>query len=116
MPRMVARHPGIAAREQGIAGLCQTCRECPVVGSCGGGLYTHRYRTGSGFDNPSVYCADLLALISHVGSHLPEAANGSRTSVPHTLGAGSFRALAGSVTRPVMTRSSQAQRSLVRAC
>ena len=54
---MVARHPGIAAREQGIAGLCQTCRECPVVSSCGGGLYTHRYRDGSGFDNPSVYCA-----------------------------------------------------------
>ena len=67
----VAPHPGILARQQGAA-LCQTCQECPVVGSCGGGLYTHRYRAQNGFDNPSVYCADLLALISHMGSQLPE--------------------------------------------
>ena len=62
----VAAHPGITARQQGLAGLCRTCRSCPVVTSCGGGLYTHRYRTGSGFANPSVYCPDLLKLISHV--------------------------------------------------
>ena len=38
--------------------------------SCGGGLYAHRYRTRPGnrgdFDNPSVYCADLLTFIRHV--------------------------------------------------
>jgi uncharacterized protein len=62
----VAAHPGIVARQSGIDGLCTTCRECPVLESCGGGLYAHRYRTGSGFDNPSVYCADLMALIGHV--------------------------------------------------
>ena len=50
---VVGQHPGILARQQGIAGLCQTCQECPVVTSCGGGLYTHRYRAGSGFANPS---------------------------------------------------------------
>jgi uncharacterized protein len=66
---LVAEHPGIVAREQGLAGLCQTCRECPVVGSCGGGLYTHRYREGNGFANPSVYCSDLFALISHISRH-----------------------------------------------
>jgi uncharacterized protein len=33
---------------------------------CGGGLYPHRYREGAGFRNPSVYCADLLRLITHV--------------------------------------------------
>ena len=67
----VARHPGIQARQQGIAGLSTTCQQCPVVASCGGGLYTHRYRTGSGFDNPSVFCTDLLKLITHIGGHLP---------------------------------------------
>ena len=67
----VAAASGILARQQGIAALCQTCQECPVVSSCGGGLYTHRYRARNGFDNPSVYCADLLALISHIGSRLP---------------------------------------------
>ncbi|GAA1407131.1 hypothetical protein GCM10009639_55500 [Kitasatospora putterlickiae] len=58
----VLRHPGIAARQAGLAGLSATCRACPVVRSCGGGLYAHRYRDGS-FDHPSVYCADLRSLI-----------------------------------------------------
>jgi uncharacterized protein len=33
---------------------------------CGGGLYPHRYRNGEGFRHPSVYCADLMRVISHV--------------------------------------------------
>lgn len=59
----VAAHPGVRARQLGLAGVSETCRRCPVVRSCGGGLYTHRYRSPGGFDNPSVYCADLEALI-----------------------------------------------------
>ncbi|WP_344056718.1 HEXXH motif domain-containing protein, partial [Microbispora corallina] len=39
---------------------------CPVVDTCGGGLYAHRYREGTGFANPSVYSADLYRLITHV--------------------------------------------------
>ncbi|MFG1780578.1 FxsB family cyclophane-forming radical SAM/SPASM peptide maturase [Micromonospora sp. NPDC049048] len=58
-----AAHPGIAVRQTGLAGLCDACRACPVVGHCGGGLYTHRYRARNGFDNPSVYCPDLLKLV-----------------------------------------------------
>ncbi|MFB7674135.1 FxsB family cyclophane-forming radical SAM/SPASM peptide maturase [Kitasatospora purpeofusca] len=58
----VAGHPGMAARQSGLDGLSAECRACPVVRSCGGGLYAHRYREGS-FDRPSVYCADLRALI-----------------------------------------------------
>ncbi|GLX93115.1 FxsB family cyclophane-forming radical SAM/SPASM peptide maturase [Herbidospora sp. NBRC 101105] len=60
-----AAHPGILARQQGLAGLSATCQRCELVSSCGGGLYTHRYRAGS-FANPSVYCADLFKLISHI--------------------------------------------------
>ncbi|KUO15681.1 FxsB family cyclophane-forming radical SAM/SPASM peptide maturase [Streptomyces dysideae] len=63
----VARHPGIAARQRGLAGLSAKCRSCPVVRSCGGGLYAHRYRgDGTEFDNPSVYCADLETLIRSI--------------------------------------------------
>ncbi|GIM99432.1 FxsB family cyclophane-forming radical SAM/SPASM peptide maturase [Planomonospora venezuelensis] len=62
----VAGHTGILARQQGLDGLCDACRACPVVDSCGGGLYAHRYRTGSGFANPSVFSADLFKLITHV--------------------------------------------------
>jgi uncharacterized protein len=113
---MVAQHPGIAAREQGIDGLCQTCRECPVVSSCGGGLYTHRYRDGRGFGNPSVYCADLLSLISHIGRHQAE----PRAAVPerpaHTISTADFTALgAGLGDAAAITSLSQVQRSLVRA-
>jgi len=43
----VARHPGIGARQQSLAGLCAICQACLVVTTCGGSLYAHRYRTGS---------------------------------------------------------------------
>ncbi|UQX00472.1 radical SAM/SPASM protein FxsB, inactivated metallohydrolase extension form [Streptomyces sp. RerS4] len=66
----VAAHPGVRARQLGLAGVSDTCRRCPVVRSCGGGLYTHRYREdgpgGPGFDNPSVYCSDLRELVEGV--------------------------------------------------
>ncbi|TDD39240.1 FxsB family radical SAM/SPASM domain protein [Actinomadura sp. KC06] len=63
----VAKNAGIEARQGGLAALCGTCRECPVVATCGGGLFAHRYHgDGSGFANPSVYCADLFALVKHV--------------------------------------------------
>ncbi|GAA1961143.1 hypothetical protein GCM10009838_17080 [Catenulispora subtropica] len=61
-----AAHPGFALREAGAAGLCQTCRRCPVVEICGGGLYAHRYSKDNGFDNPSVHCADLLKVITYM--------------------------------------------------
>ena len=59
-------HPGLAARRAGVGGLASACRSCPIVRSCGGGLYAHRYRSGSGFANPSVYCDDLKVLVPQV--------------------------------------------------
>lgn len=56
----------IAARQIGVNGLCETCRRCEIRDICGGGLYSHRYREGAGFLNPSVYCPDLLRLIRHI--------------------------------------------------
>ncbi|MEV5937982.1 radical SAM/SPASM protein FxsB, inactivated metallohydrolase extension form [Streptomyces sp. NPDC051994] len=67
----VAAHPGVRARQRGLAGVGDACRRCPVVRSCGGGHYTHRYRAGTGFDNPSVYCPDLMALIRGIESRTP---------------------------------------------
>ncbi|MCX5138746.1 FxsB family cyclophane-forming radical SAM/SPASM peptide maturase [Streptomyces sp. NBC_00338] len=62
----VLAHPGMLARQQGLEQLADECRACPVVDSCGGGLYAHRYRTGSGFLNPSVFCPDLMELIVNI--------------------------------------------------
>ncbi|WP_327694639.1 radical SAM/SPASM protein FxsBH, inactivated beta-hydroxylase extension form [Streptomyces sp. NBC_00459] len=69
-----ARHPGVQARQLGIEGVSETCRRCPVVESCGGGLYAHRYSTTSGFDNPSVFCADLRAFVEGVAERITERA------------------------------------------
>lgn len=63
-------HPGIAARQAGVESLAEECRRCPIVGVCGGGMYTHRHRVGSGFRHPSVYCRDLYRLITHVRGRL----------------------------------------------
>jgi uncharacterized protein len=111
----VARHPGILARQQGIAALSAACQECPVVSSCGGGLYTHRYRAQNGFDNPSVYCADLLALISHVDNHLPERHPDPARVPVHTLNDTDFRALAsGAGDAAAVGGLVEGQRSLLR--
>jgi uncharacterized protein len=96
----LARHPGIVARQQGLAGLCDTCRACPVVTSCGGGLYTHRYdsagRLGSepGFGHPSVFCPDLFKLITHVQSRLPDVAADRQKAMNHTIIDSNFQELA----------------------
>ncbi|GAA1753981.1 hypothetical protein GCM10009681_26360 [Luedemannella helvata] len=63
-------HPAVLARQAGVAGLSEVCRACPVVRICGGGHYAHRYRSHNGFDNPSVYCADLASFIGHVAGRL----------------------------------------------
>jgi uncharacterized protein len=113
---VVGRHPGIIARQQGLAGLCQTCRECPVVTSCGGGLYTHRYRAATGFANPSVYCADLLKLITHISSRLPQAAPGQHPAPTHAVSSTDFQALAaGFGGASAVAQLIEAQRSLRRA-
>jgi uncharacterized protein len=59
-------HPTTVARQIGADALSPTCRACSVMEICGGGLYPHRFRDGTGFQNPSVYCEDQLRLISHV--------------------------------------------------
>ena len=112
----VGQHPGIIARQQGLAGLCQTCQECPVVTSCGGGLYTHRYRANTGFSNPSVYCADLLKLIKHVSGHLAQVTSAVPRAPTHVMSNESFRALAGGFgDAAAVEELAGAQRSLRRA-
>jgi uncharacterized protein len=62
----VLEHPAVVVRQLGRNGLSETCRQCPVVDTCGGGYFPHRYRSPDGFSNPSVYCRDLFALIEHI--------------------------------------------------
>ncbi|HEY6796981.1 MAG TPA: FxsB family cyclophane-forming radical SAM/SPASM peptide maturase [Kineosporiaceae bacterium] len=66
----VLHHPAIRSAAQGRSALCASCRSCPIVVACGGGLYPHRYRADNGFDNPSVYCHDLGRLINRIGERI----------------------------------------------
>ncbi|MCL6732876.1 FxsB family cyclophane-forming radical SAM/SPASM peptide maturase [Streptomyces neyagawaensis] len=92
------RHPGMVARNEGHANLCMTCLECPVVHICGGGHYAHRYRRENGFDNPSIYCADLAFLAYEVTALRPGAnsgsPNGGHLPAIHHLPNGAFDAFA----------------------
>jgi uncharacterized protein len=47
------------------------CRKCPELAVCGGGMPLYRWREGSEFNNPSVYCRDHLFFIDHIRRRLP---------------------------------------------
>ncbi|MER6117465.1 radical SAM/SPASM protein FxsB, inactivated metallohydrolase extension form [Streptomyces sp. NPDC001743] len=98
----VAAHPGVRARQLGLDGVSETCRRCPVVRSCGGGLYTHRYRSspdGEGFDNPSVYCHDLAALVHGIEARTP-----ADTVAPAVAGPAELLAAQEDLTRTLLAR------------
>lgn len=61
-----ALHPKLSHRQYGKDVLAEQCRSCPLVEVCGGGYLPHRFSSARGYDNPSVYCADLDHLIRHV--------------------------------------------------
>jgi len=63
-------HPTTVARQIGVDALAPECQACPVMEICGGGLYPHRFKEGKGFRHPSVYCQDLLQLITHVRNRI----------------------------------------------
>jgi uncharacterized protein len=46
--------------------LAAQCRACPESATCGGGYLPHRYARANGFDNPSVWCKDILKLLAHI--------------------------------------------------
>jgi uncharacterized protein len=46
------------------------CLACPLLKICGGGMVTHRYKAGSGYDNPTVFCADQQYLIGAIKRYL----------------------------------------------
>jgi uncharacterized protein len=62
----VLSSPLVVERQQRWLSLCSTCQNCNLVKVCGGGYFPHRYSKANGFQNPSVYCADLMKLIRSI--------------------------------------------------
>ncbi|TPG39973.1 radical SAM protein [Flavobacterium pectinovorum] len=56
--------------------LSPKCEKCDVKEICGGGYLPHRFSHDKSFDNPSIYCSNLMKLIVHIQnsivSNLPE--------------------------------------------
>jgi uncharacterized protein len=44
----------------------QVCLGCPELNVCGGGMLTHRYDEQSGYENPTVFCADQKLVIERM--------------------------------------------------
>ena len=67
----IANSSHIAAHRRLLTknGLCATCRTCPIVEICGGGSLPHRYGP-NGFDNPTIYCREMTALVAHARARL----------------------------------------------
>jgi uncharacterized protein len=53
------------------------CRFCPLLKVCGGGMLTHRYKRETKYDNPTVFCADQMLLISRMETYLSPFNKGS---------------------------------------
>jgi len=50
--------------------LAHVCDACQERDTCGGGYHPHRFSRARGFDNASVWCADLLRLFTHMRARL----------------------------------------------
>lgn len=62
----VLAHPLYLARQDWQASLPDACAGCSIKRICAGGYLPHRYRSGMGFNNTSVYCDDLFHLVTKI--------------------------------------------------
>lgn len=46
------------------------CRNCPILKVCGGGMLTHRFSAGRGYDNLTVFSDDQRLLVTRMLAHL----------------------------------------------
>lgn len=76
-----ARSPRIEAHRHLLTldGLSDECRKCPVVNICGGGAVPHRYDS-DGFRHPTVYCREMLGLITLARKRFQKAVLSERTT------------------------------------
>jgi uncharacterized protein len=80
--------------------LPSACVDCPERDTCGGGYLPHRFSIERGFDNASIWCADILQLFDKMRSLLAVsvAETASRRAFLHQLAEG--RAMSASAVSP----------------
>jgi uncharacterized protein len=67
---LIERNPLHAAMVFDHIPLAAQCLECVERETCGGGYHPHRYSAANGFQNPSVWCADLMRVFTHIRARL----------------------------------------------
>lgn len=58
-----------------LESLPEKCKICKYSYLCGGGSLPHRYSPENLFDNPTIYCNEMYALIEHASNVLEKAIN-----------------------------------------
>ncbi len=48
----------------------EKCLQCPIYEICGGGFLLNRYSNEKGFDNPTIYCHDMIKLVTYIQNDL----------------------------------------------
>ncbi|OXB06561.1 radical SAM protein [Flavobacterium pectinovorum] len=46
--------------------LCESCQNCPIMPVCGGGYLGHRFSPINEFNNPSIYCREIIELVCYI--------------------------------------------------
>ena len=59
----IANSPAFKAYHAAQRPTSAICKSCSNLRVCGGGMLTHRYRNETGYNNPTVFCADQWTLI-----------------------------------------------------
>lgn len=60
------RHEEVSSYYELQAPSSAICRACPELSVCGGGMPAHRWSAEKGYGNPTIFCADQMALIRHL--------------------------------------------------
>ncbi|WP_130734221.1 radical SAM protein [Flavobacterium sp. J27] len=54
----------------GHENLCKSCQNCIIEPVCGGGFIGHRFSDQNGFNNPSIYCKEIVKLVCHLQNRI----------------------------------------------
>ena len=76
----IAAHRKLLSKE----GLSDQCLVCPEMEICGGGSVPHRY-SSNGFQNPTIYCEEMLALIGHARQRMQVTLSAERENALPTV-------------------------------
>jgi uncharacterized protein len=68
----IEQNPLWQALLQASINLPPSCQSCEFNQVCGGGDIATRYSSANGFNNPSVYCADLKHILSHAQQQIQQ--------------------------------------------